>query len=68
MRKGTTLHKMQYLPLIFSNRHHSKASRLLGFWLGLPYSLDQTPLSISRRSLIVAVSPQVLNDMVTALK
>ena len=34
----------------------------------LPYSLDQTPLSISGRSRIVAAPPEVLNEIVAALE
>ena len=34
----------------------------------LPYLLDQTPLSISRRSRIVAAPPEVLNEIVAALE
>ena len=34
----------------------------------IPYSLDQTPLSISRRSRIVAAPPEVLNEIVAALE
>ena len=34
----------------------------------VPYSLDQTPLSISRRSRIVAAPPEVLNEIVAALE
>ena len=34
----------------------------------VPYSLDQTPLSISCRSRIVAASPEVLNEIVAALE
>ena len=34
----------------------------------LPYSLDQTPLSISRRSRIVAAPPDVLKEIVAALE
>ena len=34
----------------------------------IPYLLDQTPLSISRRSRIVAAPPDVLNEIVAALK
>ena len=33
----------------------------------LPYSLDQTQLSNSRRSRIVAAPPDVLNEIVAAL-
>ena len=33
-----------------------------------PYSLDQMPLSISRHSQIVAALPEVLNEIVAALK
>ena len=43
------------------------------FWLlianwEVPYLLDQTPLSISRRSWIVTAPPDVLNEIVTALE
>ena len=34
----------------------------------VPYSLDQTPLSISRRSRIVATPPEVLNEIVATLE
>jgi len=34
----------------------------------LPYSLDQTPLSISCRSRIVAAPLDVLNEIVTTLE
>ena len=34
----------------------------------LPYLLDQTPLSISHRSRIVAAHPDVLNEIVAALE
>ena len=34
----------------------------------IPYLLDQTPLSISRRSQIVAAPQDVLNEIVAALK
>jgi hypothetical protein len=36
--------------------------------LAIPYSLDQTPLSISRRSRIIATPPEVLNEIVAALE
>ena len=34
----------------------------------VPYLLDQTPLSISRRSRIVAAPPDVLSEIVAALE
>ena len=34
----------------------------------IPYSLDQTPLSISGHSRIVAAPPEVMNEIVAALK
>ena len=34
----------------------------------LPYSLDQTPLLISRRSRIVAAPPEVLNEIIATLE
>jgi hypothetical protein len=34
----------------------------------IPYSLDQTPLSISRRSRIIAAPLEVLNKIVAALE
>ena len=34
----------------------------------IPYSLDETPLSISHRSQIVASSPDVLNEIAATLK
>ena len=34
----------------------------------IPYSLDQMPLLISYRSRIVAAPPDVLNEIVAALK
>ena len=36
--------------------------------LNIPYLLDQTPLSISRRSRIVAAPPDVLNEIFATLE
>ena len=51
----------------------STAANISLFYLALkqnnlPYLLDQTPLSISRRSRIVAAPPDVLNEIVAALE
>ena len=37
-------------------------------YIHIPYSLDQTPLLINRRSRIVAAPPEVLNEIVAALE
>ena len=45
------------------------AAAILTFLLSyIPYLLDQTPLSISRFSPIVAAPLDVLNEIVTALE
>ena len=41
---------------------------LLSFKKCVPYLLDQTPLSISRRSRVVAAPLDVLKEMVAALE
>ena len=40
----------------------------LGDTVDIPYLLDQTPLSISSRSRIVATPPDELNEIVAALE
>ena len=45
-----------------------RAPRKVTHAIFIPYSLDQTPLSISRRSRIVAAPPEVLNEIVAALE
>ena len=55
----------------FQYDHNHKYVKLAWFKFNnyfIPYLLDQTPLSISRRSRIVAASPDMLNEIVAALK
>ena len=61
-------HKLSQL-LLYAK---SLKATYVGMWLYVcmyvQYLLNQTPLSISRRSRIVAAPPDVLNEIVTALE
>ena len=60
---GATKYQVSPMPTNYS--HFSSQGNYYGYTcVDLPYLLDQTPLSISRRSQIVAAPPDALNEIV----